>query len=675
MLNCRSDRSRDTRARAVWIGLVLGLLGPTLHAQSPAAVLRDAAWSARLLRMADGRSLDTVLADSVLAHGPRWLRVQAARSIGQVHGRARAASLRTLLTDRDTAVAASAAFALGLMADTASVEALGTALRAAPGVAVEAAWSLGEIGAPARDVLERSLETPPKPAVVRAALLLAAARLRPVPTALVVQFLAVPEVGVRAAAAYAVARPRAADGVRALFPLARDPDPSVRSMVALAFAKATSGDSLAAPAREALRRLITDRDLRVRTNAVRSLATHGEDEQGAILGAFADRDPNVRVAAAQSIRFALRAESAEWDRLWIDDTTFMVRRELLAGAARSGRAIDGASAWATDTAWRRRAAFVAAEGTRASLSARLATLARPIADPDARVRLEAVRLLAGMADSASAGPLPRERLAPLLLDRDPYVRAAALGGLAGAARASEVAAVTQVYREALEDEAIDARLAALRVIARAWSRDSAAFGLIERGALAALPVSADPLEQAAVRDVTPLATWRDRPHPVRAAAFYDSVVRALILPAVAGRLPRARIVTERGALTLELFAFDAPLSVQNFLSLARKGYYANTRFHRVVPNFVAQDGDPRGDGNGGPGYAIRDEFNRRRYARGSVGMALDGPDTGGSQYFITHAAQPHLDGHYTVFARMVGGDAVLDAIVQGDRILRVEVVK
>ena len=112
--------------------------------------------------------------------------------------------------------------------------------------------------------------------------------------------------------------------------------------------------------------------------------------------------------------------------------------------------------------------------------------------------------------------------------------------------------------------------------------------------------------------------------------------------------------------------------MSNFLSLARSGYYRNTRFHRVVPNFVAQDGDPRDDGNGGPGYSIRDEMNRQRYERGAVGMALSGPDTGGSQYFLTHSPQPHLDGHYTIFARLVTGYDVLDRIVQGDLILRVD---
>ena len=121
----------------------------------------DVALSARLLRMADGRTLDTALTDSALAAGSRWIRAQATLAIGQVHGLARAAALRVLLSDKDTTVAANAAYALGLMSDTASIEALAQALRASPNVATEAAWSLGELGAPAREVIERALEAPP----------------------------------------------------------------------------------------------------------------------------------------------------------------------------------------------------------------------------------------------------------------------------------------------------------------------------------------------------------------------------------------------------------------------------------------------------------------------------------------------------------------------------------
>ena len=111
--------------------------------------------------------------------------------------------------------------------------------------------------------------------------------------------------------------------------------------------------------------------------------------------------------------------------------------------------------------------------------------------------------------------------------------------------------------------------------------------------------------------------------------------------------------------------------MQNFLRLVDRRFFDGSRWHRVVPNFVIQDGDPRGDGNGGPGWVIRDEIDRRRYDRGAVGMALSGPDTGGSQFFVTHSPQPHLDGGYTVFGQVVQGTDVLDQIVQGDRIRRI----
>jgi cyclophilin family peptidyl-prolyl cis-trans isomerase len=135
----------------------------------------------------------------------------------------------------------------------------------------------------------------------------------------------------------------------------------------------------------------------------------------------------------------------------------------------------------------------------------------------------------------------------------------------------------------------------------------------------------------------------------------------------------ATIATTRGPIRVRFYGADAPLTVANYVKLARSGYYNGAAFHRVVPNFVAQDGDPRGDGSGGPGYTIRDELNRRWYDRGAVGMALSGPDTGGSQYFLTHSPQPHLDGHYTVFGHVIAGYAVLDALVQGDRITGITV--
>lgn len=133
-----------------------------------------------------------------------------------------------------------------------------------------------------------------------------------------------------------------------------------------------------------------------------------------------------------------------------------------------------------------------------------------------------------------------------------------------------------------------------------------------------------------------------------------------------GRSVRAVVTTSRGSFTMELLPDVAPLTVDNFVQLAQRAYYRNVTIHRVVPNFVIQDGDPRGDGNGGPGYQIRCEINQVMYDRAAVGMALSGKDTGGSQWFVTHAPQPHLDGGYTVFGRVVSGMDVVDRIVRGD---------
>ena len=163
-------------------------------------------------------------------------------------------------------------------------------------------------------------------------------------------------------------------------------------------------------------------------------------------------------------------------------------------------------------------------------------------------------------------------------------------------------------------------------------------------------------------------------HPIepgRSAQDYQRLVRQYLVPTPGTPAPRATIETERGTMVVELFGADAPLTVDNFLRLVDRRYFDGSRWHRVVPNFVIQDGDPRGDGNGGPGTVIRDELNRRRYDRGVLGMALSGADTGGSQFFLTHSPQPHLDRRYTVFGRLSSGPQVLDLIVQGDRIRRI----
>ncbi len=134
----------------------------------------------------------------------------------------------------------------------------------------------------------------------------------------------------------------------------------------------------------------------------------------------------------------------------------------------------------------------------------------------------------------------------------------------------------------------------------------------------------------------------------------------------------AILKTDKGDIKIDFFPEDAPLTVDNFIRLAESGYFNGLAIHRVVPNFVVQDGDPRGDGSGGPGWQIRCEINQIPYKRGMVGMALAGKDSGGSQWFVTHSPQPHLDGGYTIFGKVNESDMkIVDKLARGDKIKKV----
>ena len=142
-------------------------------------------------------------------------------------------------------------------------------------------------------------------------------------------------------------------------------------------------------------------------------------------------------------------------------------------------------------------------------------------------------------------------------------------------------------------------------------------------------------------------------------------------------------MTQTGVITLdsgseiriELYPEDAPKTVENFVTLAKKGFYDGLTFHRVVPDFVVQGGDPKGDGTGGPGYRVKAEFNTQKHVRGTVAMArAQDPDSAGSQFYITYGPTPHLDGSYTVFGRVVAGMEHVDRIKQGDRMRTVAIL-
>ena len=260
----------------------------------------------------------------------------------------------------------------------------------------------------------------------------------------------------------------------------------------------------------------------------------------------------------------------------------------------------------------------------------------------------------------------------LLLERlrqdDFVVRAAAANGLAELKAANALPVLAQAYRDAVGDSTYVARAAMLGAMHRidpAYARPFLQEGLKDREWAVRVRAAALLQEQGAgegtAAAIRPAAPGR---------AIDDPDWQALTAPTFS---PHAFIQTDRGVIEIELAILDAPQTVANFMALARRGFFNGIAVHRVVPDFVVQDGDPRGDGEGGPGYTIRDELNERPYLRGTVGMALDWEDTGGSQWFITHSPQPHLDARYTVFGHVVSGMEVVDQIVPQDVIRQVRI--
>ncbi|MBE9129450.1 MULTISPECIES: peptidylprolyl isomerase [unclassified Coleofasciculus] len=137
-------------------------------------------------------------------------------------------------------------------------------------------------------------------------------------------------------------------------------------------------------------------------------------------------------------------------------------------------------------------------------------------------------------------------------------------------------------------------------------------------------------------------------------------------------MTHAIMETDKGTINLELFDKDAPNTVKNFVDLSEKGFYDGLSFHRVISNFMIQGGCPQGTGTGGPGYTIKCEINKNKHEAGSLSMAHAGRDTGGSQFFICHSPQAHLDGVHTVFGKTENMD-VVNAIRKGDKILSVKI--
>ena len=282
-----------------------------------------------------------------------------------------------------------------------------------------------------------------------------------------------------------------------------------------------------------------------------------------------------------------------------------------------------------------------------------------LGDKDQRV---IPKVLAALVASKASGA--ESALIERLKADDFAVRAAAANGLAELKSRAAIRPLFDAYQAANGDSTYVARAAFIAAVA------------------AIDPVGGRPLIEAALKD-------REWPVRVKAASSLGSAEAiTAIRPATGGRpitdaerdalmnppfSPHAYIDTEWGTIELELAIGEAPLTVANFMALARRGFFNGLLIHRVVADFVLQAGDPRGDSEGGPGYAIRDELNQRPYLRGTVGMALDWQDTAGSQFFIAHSPLPQLDGRYTAFGQVVNGMDVVEQLLPWDVIRRVRI--
>jgi cyclophilin family peptidyl-prolyl cis-trans isomerase/HEAT repeat protein len=590
--------------------------------------------------------------------------------------------LLELLRDPDSTVARDAAFALGLLRDPEALPTLRELMVTTPpdqqhelhAEAMRAVLRTG--GAAAADILAEVLNpwvarasSSVPPLSVEAGLWEAWRLGQDAPVAMLVEFMGSPVVRNRLGALYSLGRLRAPGGAAALLEGLGNADPEIRRISAraltAAFADTAGLDRMALASQ--LRRLTGDDDAQVRINALRTLGTFRDSSLApTVLDRLADSDPGVRVQAIEALADLGGSIAAEALRSHIEQPPFALQRAALVGYARLAKeaSLDAIAEWLADTDWNRRAAGAEALGhiTRDTVVGWLTYLTQ---DADPKVAAVALTSLAAVAPD-TATIWSRQ----LIGHRDPVVRAVAAERLGAAANPADIGRLTDAFQLARRDAIPDARIAIVGALGRI-----AELGLAERLAvqdrfLKDHPRVDDYLVRRAAAERFPEAARRWGPErPIqtpRGLEDYREMARRYV--AGPGGVQTIVLDTDRGRIVIDLFGRDAPITVNAFLQLVDQRFFDGRPFHRVVPNFVVQSGDPRGDGWGGPGFSLRDEINPNRYERGTVGMALSGPDTGGSQFFITHSRQPHLDGTYPVIGRVISGMDVVDLITQGDRI-------
>ncbi|HUG52850.1 MAG TPA: HEAT repeat domain-containing protein [Vicinamibacteria bacterium] len=661
--------------------LILGLLlaAPPSPPPLPPRMVR----LGRILAAEDRRDLTTDVKVG-LADADRSIRRRSALAAGRIGDPAAVPALIPLLQDGEREVRQMAAFALGLVGDALAVEALVAALEdPEPVVRGRAAEALGLIGdaraAPAVAQMVLAALPPKAPLVtVRgddpASMvdpwleprlgLFALARLKDARSAEAVLLAAGKPRFDWWAATWTAMRLELAALRPVLLAAVASTDPLSRAYGARGLGALADPASL-----EALLPLLRDRDETVVVNAVRAVALLGQARAVPAVSALL-RSPSsaLRVEALKALS-VLPPDRGLRERVVaeVGSPEPWVRAAALQALARMEGA-EFALVLANldpDPVWFVRAGLAAAlaiAGDEASQARLLAMLE----DEDARVLpavLEALRV--------SRGPDSVHTLKRHLGHPDFAVRMAAADQLAALKVTGLGEELAASLARARGDVEMDARLSLVGLLAQ--QEDARSLALLREVAQGdrARPVREKALQALRARG-EPLPA--PGPEPVaRPALDYREALAPYELGADARVFtPRVFLHTRHGKVEIHLNVVEAPLMSAAFLDLVRRGYYDGLTFHRVVPGFVVQGGDPRGDGNGGPGFALRDELGQRPYGRGVVGMALAGKDTGGSQLFITLSPAPHLDARYTVFGWVASGMEAVDKLRPGDVIERVE---
>jgi cyclophilin family peptidyl-prolyl cis-trans isomerase/HEAT repeat protein len=666
---------------------LIGLIGCAGSAPPPASASRAPASSpapvpafasaadarARLLQLEDRRSYDAAVLGAASKFPDPAVRAHAVLAAGRIGDERGRDLARAMLSDGSPEVRGAAAFACQLLDDgPATPDLIPLLSDPDPRVAGSAAQAIGAMGrGDGQDALVAAIPgaAAPEPRAAMLQSLWHFADEQSVAAAL--PYASDPDVKVRSAALYTLSRKPIESSRAALTAALADSDADAAAGAARALGilgKSAAFEPLAATLDSGKPHLVTSS-----LNALEAILEKNPgtalsaDRRSRVIALSGDANPNLAIPALVLLRQFVASDRESLQRVWSIATTGLGRRRqvaLLSAVAamrdRAKAALDLAAA-SPDAPLRAAAAESLSYLSSAPAAPYRASLA---ADPSPLVRIS---VLGGLRTAEAVGD-NRALVDAAFSDPDSGVRASAVESLAFLNDSTVLPQVLQAVQKSSGDEAPDVAIAAITAAEKLRSVPEAR-AVVE----AAYRLPKTLTQRLARRSLVRYFRADSAAYPVPEYKISRTLADYAAILAEAGKPWKADVETVRGTFTLRLEGAVAPMTVLNFVDLARKKFFDGVAIHRVVPDFVVQDGDPTGTGNGGPGYEIRDENNQIPYGTGTAGMALAGPDTGGSQWFVTQAPEPHLDGIYTVFGQVTGGQDVVERIEQWDRITRVTV--